>query len=69
MDFSIKDLFSKCDQIRRFMWIRSHLLKKSSAENAIFCAMICVRKTFCRQNPLSLALPDNLLKGSYLLAE
>ena len=29
MKFSIKDLFSKCDQIRSFQWIWSHLPKKS----------------------------------------
>ena len=33
MKFSIKDFFSKCDQIRdqipSFLWIWSHLLKKS----------------------------------------
>ena len=27
--FSIKDFFSKCDQIRSFLRIWSHLLKKS----------------------------------------
>ena len=32
--FSIKDVFSKCDQIRR-----SHFLKKSLMENFIFYAM------------------------------
>ena len=39
--FSIKDLFSKCDQIRSFLiWIWSHLLKKSlMVENFIFCAV------------------------------
>ena len=26
--FSIKDFFSKCDQIHSFLWIWSHLLKK-----------------------------------------
>ena len=36
----IKDLFSKCDQIRSFLWIWSHLLKKSLMENFIFCAVI-----------------------------
>ena len=36
---SIKDFFSKCDQIRRYLWIWSHLLKKSLMENFIFCAM------------------------------
>ena len=29
MKFSIKDFFSKCDQIRSFLRIWSHLLKKS----------------------------------------
>ena len=37
--FSIKDFFSKCDQIRRKMRIWSHLLKKSLMENLIFCAV------------------------------
>ena len=34
--FSIKDSFSKCDQIRRKQRIWSHLLKKSLMENFIF---------------------------------
>ena len=29
MKFSIKDFFSKCNQIRRKLWIWLHLLKKS----------------------------------------
>ena len=37
--FSIKDFFSKCDQIRRELRIWSHLLKKSLMENLIFCAV------------------------------
>ena len=37
MKFSIKDVFSKCDQIRRKLWIWSDLLKKSLMENLIFC--------------------------------
>ena len=40
MKFSIKDFFSKCDQIRSFLRIWSHLLKKSSMENFNFCAVI-----------------------------
>ena len=36
--FSIKDFFSKCDQIRRKLQIWSHLLKKSLIENFDFCA-------------------------------
>ena len=34
--FSIKDFFSKNDQIRRKLWIWSHLLEKSLMENFIF---------------------------------
>ena len=34
--FSIKYIFSKCDQIRSFLWIRSSLLKKFWMENFIF---------------------------------
>ena len=40
MKFSIKDLFSKCDQIRNFLWIWSHLMKKSLIENFIFSAVV-----------------------------
>ena len=39
MKFSIKDFFSKCDQIRSFLRIWSHLLKKSLKENFIFDAV------------------------------
>ena len=39
MKFSIKDFFSKCDQIRSFLRIWSHLLKKSLMENVVFCAV------------------------------
>ena len=38
MKFSIKDFFSKCDQVRSFLRIRSHLLRKSLMENFICCA-------------------------------
>ena len=40
MRFSVKDFFSKGDEIRRKLWICSHLLKKSLMENLIFCAVI-----------------------------
>ena len=42
MKFSIKDFFSKCDQIRSFLRIWLHLLKKSLMGNFIFCA-VCNR--------------------------
>ena len=39
MKFSIRNVFSKRDQIRRKPRIWSHLLKKSLLENFIFCAV------------------------------
>ena len=40
MNFSIRDFFSKCEQIRRKLRIWSHLLKKSLMENFIFCEVL-----------------------------
>ena len=39
MKFSIKDFFSKCDQILSFLRFWLHLLKNSLMENFIFCAV------------------------------
>ena len=39
MKFSVKDLFSKWDQIRSKLQIWPHLLKKSLMENFIFFAV------------------------------
>ena len=36
----MKDFFSKCDQIRSFQRVWSHLLKKSIIENFSFCAVL-----------------------------
>ena len=38
--FSIKDFFSKCDQIRNFLRIQSHLLKKSLIKNFVFLCSV-----------------------------
>ena len=38
MKFSIRDFFSKCDQIRSKLRIGSHLLMKSLIENFVFCS-------------------------------
>ena len=46
MKFFIKDFFSKCDQIRRFLRIWSHLLKKALMENFIFCAVLDTLNNF-----------------------
>ena len=40
MKFSIKDFFSKCDQIREKLQTWSHLLKKSLMENLFFCVVL-----------------------------
>ena len=40
MKFSIKDFFSKCDQIRSFLRIWSYLLKKFLMKNFIFLAVL-----------------------------
>ena len=40
MKFSIKDFFSKCDQILGNLRIWPHLLKKSLMENFTFCAVL-----------------------------
>ena len=42
MKFSIKDFFSKCDQIGSFLLIWSHLLKKSLIENIIIFAVLAL---------------------------
>ena len=40
MKFSIKDFFSKCDQIHRKLRICSHILKESLMKVFIFCAVL-----------------------------
>ena len=42
MKSSIKDFLSKCDQIRSFLRIWSHLLKKALMENFIFAQWVNV---------------------------
>ena len=46
MKFSIKNFFSKCDQIRKFLRIWSHLLKKFLMENFIFLCSVRVYNCF-----------------------
>ena len=44
--FSIKDFFSKCDQIHSFPRIWSHLLKKTLKENFIVCPARVIDRMF-----------------------
>ena len=55
MKFSIKDFLSKCNQIRSFLRLWSHLLKKSLMENFIFCAVFrrCLTNTVMSVTNLS----------------
>ena len=57
MKFSGKDFFSKCDQIRSFLQIWSHLLKKSLMENFIFCAETNLAPSLHLWRTFSLSLP------------
>ena len=60
MKFSIKGFFSKCDQIRSFLWICSHLMKKSLMENFIFCAVFhCTATLIRRANEFSFCNKTN----------
>ena len=52
MKFSMKDFFSKCDQIRRKLRIWSHLLKKSLKENFIFCAVNIQTQNMSKQGEI-----------------
>ena len=52
MEFSIKDFFSKCDQISRKLRIWSYLLKKSLMKNFIFYAVTPARDKKLRLTPL-----------------
>ena len=50
MKFSIKDFFRKCDQIRSFLQIWSHLLKKSLMENFAFLCSVKEKKKIKNNN-------------------
>ena len=58
MKFSIKDFFSKCDQIRRKLRIWLHLLKKSLMDNFTFRAVYIAWKSLYEM--LLEELPNNV---------
>ena len=47
MKFAIKNFVSKCNQIRNFLRIWSHLLKKYLVENFILCVLIYIYIYIC----------------------
>ena len=65
MKFSIKDFFSKYDQIQRKLQIWSHILKKSLMENLIFCAVLFIYYTMWLLYSFKLVLHENVLKNQY----
>ena len=67
MKFSIKDFFSKCDQIHRILWIWSHFLKKSLMENFIFCAVLDACQEMWRGPILHISF-NNETWDSYILS-
>ena len=66
MKLSVKNFFSKCDQIRRKLQIWSHLLKKSLMKNFIFCA---VSKSVCFAADFHLTLWLCYLKSTMALTK
>ena len=65
MKFSIKDFFSKCDQIHSFLRIWSRFLQKSLMENFIFCAAYLV--IFAKSSILDVWQGSELASGVYTL--
>ena len=64
MKFSIKDFFSKCDQIRSFLRVWSHLLKESLLENFHFLCSVNVRM---KQNKTELETNIDTLEDDLLM--
>ena len=60
--FSFKDFFSKCDQIRGFLQIWSHLLNKYLVENFIFCAVYPYESCTHLDEPVVIDIPTSNLK-------
>ena len=64
MKFSIKDFFSKCDQICSFLRVWSHLLKESLLENFNFLCSVNVRM---KQNKTQLETNIDTLEDDLLM--
>ena len=65
MKFSIKDFYSKCDQIRRNLWIGSHLLKKSLMENFIFVQWLIFIQFHCNIKKIYFSLRTFWCKSKF----
>ena len=58
MKFSIKDFFSKCDQIRSVLWIWSHLLKSSYWKSSVYMVTTLVIQCKKYENRLTLLVGE-----------
>ena len=67
MQFFIKDSLSKCDQIRSFKEIWSHLLKKSVMKLSFLCIVIWQNNLFLAYIRLVHYLTRKILKSNSLL--
>ena len=66
MKFSIKDLFSNCDQIRSFQQVCSNLLKKSLMENFIIVQWLFNERT-SKTSSLLPSKHSSLIQRWYML--
>ena len=67
--FSIKDFFSKCDQVHKKLRIWSHLLKKSLMENIFLAVLFCLFKFVDSLSSVFWSIPSSfcVLHSSYKL--
>ena len=68
MKFSIKDYFSKCDQISNFLRIWSHLWKRSLMENFTFCSVLRGSRGVFKTLPkyiIELSSQENFITDAY----
>ena len=68
-EVSMKDFFSKCDQIHSFLRIWTYLLKKFLMENFIFCAVYFSKSKYNVSNSLIFLLIFRLVSIILLLVE
>ena len=60
MKYSIKNFFSRCDQICSFLRIWSHLLKKALMENFIFLCSVLEQCNFQKKSNINSGNSPNL---------
>ena len=74
MKFSVKDFFSKYDQLHRKLRIWSYLLKKSLMENFMFCVVNALNhhtenSDFCSSSHLDYCDIESINERHYLQSQ